>query len=135
MSSVRFLLVLLVVVACTAPEPVVSGEFGGRLMGLTASTRGAQFRLACGQIATPPLRKDMSGTARVSGVANFVGAGSTPMSVEVEVLILRSDHLIATVTFPSGSSEVFELHRGLPPDFSGVGCLASHYARFDEAAA
>lgn len=125
MPSVRFSWVLLAIVACTGPEPIVTGNFGGRLMELTASTRGAQFRLACGQIATPPLRKDERGIARVAGVASFVGAGSTPVSVEVEVQVVRSDYLVATVLFPSDSSRIFELHHRLVPDFAGVSCLAS----------
>jgi hypothetical protein len=126
MKSLCVSLALLVIEGCTEPEPAVTGQFGGRMLGLAASAHGAQFQLACGDIATPALRLDASGTMQMSAVANFVGAGSVPAAVELEVERVDADHLTARITYGRfGEWETYTLQRGSPPDFSGTACLAS----------
>jgi hypothetical protein len=125
MSRLRRSLAVVLVLACTEPSPAITGQFGGRLMELSATGSGAEFQLACGNIVTPPLRMDSDDVARVQGTFQSSSAGFGTATVDVAVKHVSALTLVVTVTFPSGSSQVVQLHRNAPPDFSDVICLAS----------
>lgn len=110
---------------CTEPAPLVMGEFGGRLLGLEASKTSAAFQLACGQIVAQPLLEDEAGVSRVRGTAFFSGAGSTPTEAEIEVRVVDQARLRVMLTLRGTSSGPFDLVRGVEPDFSGTGCVAT----------
>lgn len=58
--------------AACATEPqsrFLTGEFGGRLIGLVATDTAAHFQFPCARGVTGPLRVDSAGTAHATGVA------------------------------------------------------------------
>jgi len=116
------------------PDTGLSGQWGGRLIGLDARGSYVRLNFVCSQAVAPNLGLDGSGrfegTARVTGVS-WAGPAPTVLrlsgKVENGVMMMLS---VASVWPPHGaqpdtliSYQSYTLLRGAAPDFSGWACL------------
>ena len=121
------LVVAAMALAACATEPsglVLTGSFGGRLLGLTATDAGADWRLACSSGFTGPLRTDHLGAGHARGT--LYDSEGFPIHPICVMAMPIGDTLIVALSltgqFPQ--TESYRLVRDVPPDFSGVYCPA-----------
>lgn len=110
----------------TEPDgAVLTGEFGGANIGLTATITEARFEFPCGNALTEPLRFDAAGTAHARGVFHSTAAGAHRIDMTVDAQYLGTSLLQVTVRFGEGEPSSYELRRNEVPEFEGTLCLAS----------
>jgi hypothetical protein len=105
---------------------VLSGQFGGRLLEVTATDTAAHFKFVCAYGRTTPLQRSIEGLLEASGTSTSVSAGFVTEPLYVTAT-LNGDILSLTVTIGTDSRlriGTYLLQRNVPGDFSGWACAA-----------
>ena len=132
-SVVPFALAALAACATEPRGPVLTGQFGGRMLGMVATDTAVHFQFACGYAVTGPLRLESGGAYRAIGLGTdgFPPGAAPSWSLDVTAgpigdsllgLLVVSTRRYQDST--SRSSGAYQVTRGAAPDFSGVACLA-----------
>ena len=116
------------------PHSPLSGQWGGRAVGLDAHDSQIELQFPCMKAVLP--EPNVDGTGHFSGAARitFASGFGTPDSafgafwhLEVSGQVRGSDMTLTVTSVCSKCTapqpEVYTLHRGAQPDFSDFGCL------------
>jgi hypothetical protein len=113
--------------ALNAPLPpgaVLTGEFGGRSLQITATDTAALLLFVCASGRTSPLQVNVEGALEATGTASPSWPPGTTQALHLTAR-LRGNALDVTVTIGTGSTATaasYLLYRDVPGDFSGYAC-------------
>ena len=130
-TLVALVVAAMALAACaTEPDgPVLTGNYGGQLLGLTATDLGAEWDFVCAHGITGPLQIDHLGAGHAHGTLYYSwGGGRAPLYVTAMPI---GDTLIVAVSVEGEAphTDGYRLVRGAPPDFHGRGCIAAQSRR------
>ena len=110
------------------PGPLLTGQWGGRLVSLDVQESEAQLQFPCMSAKLPRPTLDASGHfEEIASITWVSWAGYSPAGLRVtgDVNGFDMSLTIAYVSPPSfAQPQHYTLRRGAPPDFSDVACLA-----------